>query len=874
MSNSRVTEQTVRWRFPYPIAAAWRRVTLATSDTERIHCLIACNEVLLRTLAAFLLPDYLRGAKSSAVEAAIRKLDRPTDGVWLELVREILRYLGRRAEPVCFLPEAPRWFFAGNGTPGDGARQLNTLVELRNRITHKDRPAVSPTQTRQQLKDMHQAVQAVLFGMGWLELYRAFRVRSQEPTRRRGSTGKTERFCTGKLQFFAGVEEQSEPLGAEWDATLVPGSVYLSNADASGVLELTPFLQVLPHPKTDQEHLYLFRSCPGLKKMSRVHDESGSDITKAVDSDDGEVSFESWLEMRESLDLFQELHVAGGAIRLARQNPSSDETGELGPRYERLEELGRGGMATVYRVRDRDLDEEVALKVLNRELAAEETYRERFLREARRMRKIHHPRIVRVTGVDKLPSGQPLLKMPVLRNGSLQDQIRPEGLPEQRVRDWAEDALEALECIHRSGIVHRDVKPSNFLLDAESRACLTDFGIALTADDTRLTRSYEQMGTLAYMAPEQRTRRRSVTEKADVYSLAVVLHELRTGGLPSGTPGASIAGPFGELVRCMGEPEPEDRPTVTEALEKLHRLDQPGAVLPEAAPVPLSIQASPAPVAIPLPSGTAIEKPLLIQAPAETPELSTTPPQQLGARTTRLKRAALGMLLLLFFVNYAETAVEDWLRARYRLGVKLEQVLGEAAQWFERGLSFEPHDATNNVAVWGSSIVYYFFFPLLVLGTVAVFYRRRDPHPMLLLATAATIDYLLTLPFYILFPVPERWTYPDSDAVLLSDLVTSKLIQAFRPFSGLNNCFPSFHVSMTVVVLACLYQEGTWFRRAALPLGLTIVLSTFILGIHWLSDILAGLACGLVSFRLAERLLPSVQRVITSFQGFGALRSR
>lgn len=875
MSDSRVTDQTVRRRFPYPIAAAWHRVTLATSDAERINCLIACNEILLRTLAAFLLPDYLRGAKSPAVEAAIQKLNRPTDGMWLELVRETLRHLGQRTEPACFLPEAPRWFFAGNGTPGDGARQLNSLVELRNRITHKDRPAVSPIQTRQQLRDMHQAVWAVLLDLGWLELYRAFRVLSQEPARRRGSTGKTERFSTGKLQFFAGVEEQSEPLGAEWDATLVPDSVYLTNADASGVLELTPFLQVLPHPKTDQEHLYLFRSCPSLKKMSRVHDESGSDITKAVDSDEGEVSFESWLEMRESLDLFQELHIAGGAIRLARQAPSGDETGELGPRYEKLEELGWGGMATVYRVRDLDLDEEVALKVLNRELAEEETYRERFLREARRMRRIHHPRIVPVNGIDKLPSGQPLLKMPVLRNGSLLDQVRPEGLPEERVRGWAEDALEALECIHRSGIVHRDVKPSNLLLDAEGHACLTDFGIALTAEDVRLTRSYEQMGTLAYMAPEQRTRRRNVTEKADVYSLAVVLHELRTGGLPSSTPGANIAGSFGELVRRMGEPEPEDRPTVTEALQKLRGL-KPGAVLLEAAPVPLPLPAPelPAAVAIPAPSGAVIEEPLPTPAPVEKQEPVTAPAPQLGARAARLKRAALGMLFVLFFVNYAETAVEDWLRTRYRLGIGLEQVLGEAAQWFERGLSFEPHDATNPIAVWGFSIVYFFFFPLLVLGTVAVFYRRRDPRPMLLLATAATIDYLLTLPFYIFFPVPERWTYPDSGAVLLSDLVTSKLIQAFRPFSGLNNCFPSFHVSMTVLVLACLYRADTWFRRPALFLGLSIFLSTFVLGIHWLSDIVAGLACGLVSFRLAERLLPWVQRAIASFQGLGALRAR
>jgi membrane-associated phospholipid phosphatase len=348
----------------------------------------------------------------------------------------------------------------------------------------------------------------------------------------------------------------------------------------------------------------------------------------------------------------------------------------------------------------------------------------------------------------------------------------------------------------------------------------------------------------------------------------------------------------------MGEPEPEARPTVTQALEKLRSLETgvvrfkgaptlplPPVLAPPPAPEPSAQVASPPPPALEPPVQVAIsalspavvqEPPLPSLVPVEKKEPAVAAPvPQLGTRAVRLKRAALGMLFLLFFVNYAETGIESWLRTHYRLGVDLEQVLGEAAQWFERGLSFEPYDATRTgamFAVWGFSTVYYFFFPLLVLTTVFLFYRRRDPRPLLFLATAATIDYLLTLPFYIFFPVPERWTYPDSGAVLLSDLWTSKLIQVFRPFSGLNNCFPSFHVSMTVVLLACLYQGGTgWFRKALLPLGPMIVLSTFALGIHWFSDILAGLACGLVSFRLAEWLLP---RMIASFQAFGVPRVR
>jgi hypothetical protein len=102
------------------------------------------------------------------------------------------------------------------------------------------------------------------------------------------------------------------------------------------------------------------------------------------------------------------------------------------------------------------------------------------------------------------------------------------------------------------------------------------------------------------------------------------------------------------------------------------------------------------------------------------------------------------------------------------------------------------------------------------------------------------VDYLLTLPFYLFFPVPERWTYPDAGAVLLSDLWTSKLIQAFRPFSGLNNCFPSFQVSTTFILEAVFYRCGFAWRTAAVPLAVAVLLSTFALGTHWFPDILAG----------------------------------
>jgi membrane-associated phospholipid phosphatase len=116
------------------------------------------------------------------------------------------------------------------------------------------------------------------------------------------------------------------------------------------------------------------------------------------------------------------------------------------------------------------------------------------------------------------------------------------------------------------------------------------------------------------------------------------------------------------------------------------------------------------------------------------------------------------------------------------------------------------------------------------------------------------INYALCLPFFILFPVPERWAYSESGAMLLSDKWSSQLIEAFRPISGLDNCFPSFHVSLTVVIILVALLYRLRLRYSVLALGATVILSTFVLGIHWIADVIAGLAVGALSVMLALRI--------------------
>jgi len=109
-------------------------------------------------------------------------------------------------------------------------------------------------------------------------------------------------------------------------------------------------------------------------------------------------------------------------------------------------------------------------------------------------------------------------------------------------------------------------------------------------------------------------------------------------------------------------------------------------------------------------------------------------------------------------------------------------------------------------------------------------------------------------PFFLFFPVPERWSSPDTEAMLLSDKVSDRLIELVRPMSGLDNCFPSFHVSLTVLVVAACFMFRVPMRMSAAALGATIVLSTFVLGVHWLPDMLAGLGLGIASMLLAWRM--------------------
>ncbi len=201
--------------------------------------------------------------------------------------------------------------------------------------------------------------------------------------------------------------------------------------------------------------------------------------------------------------------------------------------YDVQEELGRGGMGTVYLARDARLGRNVALKLLPAELAGDAGYRERFLREQRIAASIEHPNIVPIYDAGDA-DGRLYLVMRYVEGTDLKRLVEDGPLDPVRAVRIVEQVAEALDAAHASGLVHRDVKPANVLLDAASHAYLCDFGLTKeAASGPGVTASGQLVGTLDYLAPEQ-IRGDEVDRRADVYALGCVLYELLTGRPPFG----------------------------------------------------------------------------------------------------------------------------------------------------------------------------------------------------------------------------------------------------------------------------------------------------------------------------------------------------
>src|ERR1700738_2311285 len=203
----------------------------------------------------------------------------------------------------------------------------------------------------------------------------------------------------------------------------------------------------------------------------------------------------------------------------------------LNGRYRLEARIAAGGMSTVYRAPDETLERQVAVKLMNREVASDSDQLERFRREARAVAQLSHPHVVGVIDAGE-DDGSPYIVLEYVEGETLKERIRRQGrLPIAEAVAYAIEIARALGAAHARHIVHRDVKPQNVLIDDEGSAKVTDFGIARTLDEEGLTVDGRVLGTTDYVSPEQALGQ-PVTGQSDLYSLGIALYEMLAGEVP------------------------------------------------------------------------------------------------------------------------------------------------------------------------------------------------------------------------------------------------------------------------------------------------------------------------------------------------------
>ncbi len=260
--------------------------------------------------------------------------------------------------------------------------------------------------------------------------------------------------------------------------------------------------------------------------------------------------------------------------------PHGDLAAILAPEYEVLRQLGVGAMATVHLARDPALRRLVAIKVPLPDLARDALVRLRFEREARAAARITHPNAATIHRIGRLPDGTPYMVMEYVEGRTLAQALLAEGpLPPPVAVRVLSQVASALEAAHRNGVIHRDLRPSNVLWEAETgRAVLSDFGIAGILETgseavTRLTTENQQLGDPGHVSPEQLIGQQ-VTEAADIYSFGVLAYEVLTQQRPyraetrEEIAAAHLRQPPRDLAQLMENPDPQLRQLLMRCLAK------------------------------------------------------------------------------------------------------------------------------------------------------------------------------------------------------------------------------------------------------------------------------------------------------------------
>ncbi|UCH96377.1 MAG: protein kinase, partial [Candidatus Aminicenantes bacterium] len=240
--------------------------------------------------------------------------------------------------------------------------------------------------------------------------------------------------------------------------------------------------------------------------------------------------------------------------------------------YQILEKLGQGGMGEVFLAEDTKLERKVALKFLPLKMTADEAARKRFEREAKAAAALNHPNIVTVYEINEF-AGQLYIAMEYVKGQTLQEKLCPadktmswEVMPIEDVIAIARQVGEGLEQAHHTGIVHRDIKLQNIIVDESDRVKILDFGVAKLKGASKITQEICRVGSVHYMSPEQ-ARAEELDQRTDIWSLGVVLYELVTGQVPF--IGDNAQAVIRSIINDSPLPPTEFRPHLPTRLEKI-----------------------------------------------------------------------------------------------------------------------------------------------------------------------------------------------------------------------------------------------------------------------------------------------------------------
>ncbi|MFF0305881.1 protein kinase [Streptosporangium sp. NPDC004379] len=388
----------------------------------------------------------------------------------------------------------------------------------------------------------------------------------------------------------------------------------------------------------------------------------------------------------------------------------------ISSRYRLLEQIGRGGMGTVWRARDEVLGRDVAVKevIPSPDLSSleREIFTLRTLREARAAGRIGHPGVATVYDVIE-ENGRPWIVMQLVDSRTLGAVLREDGpLPPRRVAEIALDVLGALVAAHRVGVLHRDVKPDNVLIARNGRAVLTDFGIAMLEGDSSVTRTGALIGTPAFIAPE-RASGGPAEFASDMWSLGVTMYMAVEGRSPferahplatlsavmhQDPPPMRFAGPLAPAVFALLHKDPAQRMTAEELQIHLQAVLS-GAEPQSTAPVALPAGTVPRPrsesgvlpvgAAAAAPGAEATPSP---ESPGEPPEYATSGPPQRRLSSGALVAAALAATLVsgaFAWVNVADPG-SDTVRQTIPASVPVKKKAPEKAKPSESPAAKEP----------------------------------------------------------------------------------------------------------------------------------------------------------------------------------------